>query len=230
MNRTEYRQLQLAGSVTFPATFPQVGQISLVEERLPSEQAQDCDEYVPFVRVTENPSARVSLSRRVAVDRVRAVFLPRDPNRVSFEDGSWLLGKEILPSLRACARPVLGIVYVGEAEPTLLEVNAGMTAAESAQYYPPLPVDRSHNHYACQPRQSNLGPGIPKSAAANNEDWCKPALSCDSHDVSQFAMSIEVESYELSIEYRTDRLISCDVEVDALEVVPFPLDPTIDDA
>jgi hypothetical protein len=43
--------------------------------------------------------------------------------------------------------PVKGIVYVRENASSMLELQAGLTAAESAEYYPPLPDDRSVNHY-----------------------------------------------------------------------------------
>ncbi len=151
MNRYEFRQLQLAGTISFPATMPQVGHIRLVIDYLPQSPA-DCDNCVEFICIDEHPTARVTLTRQVQADRVRALFVPRDPSQVNLEDGTWYLGSEILPFLRTKPLEVIGIAYVAEQEPTLLKVSAGMTAAESSQYYPPLPVDRSNNHYVCKPK------------------------------------------------------------------------------
>ena len=37
MDRDEFRHLLLSGTVTFPATFPQVGSISLISELIPCD-------------------------------------------------------------------------------------------------------------------------------------------------------------------------------------------------
>lgn len=155
MNRNDYRQLLLAGTVTFPATFPQLGRISLVSESVPC-QVEGVYRTQDVLVVHEFPSAKVTITRRVFADKVRALFLPQDPNRVSYACGEWLLNKEIADRLRRCKGPVLGILFVPESESTLLEVRAGLTAGESAQYYPPLPSDRSYNHYSAHPKQQHM--------------------------------------------------------------------------
>ena len=150
VQRDEYRQMLLAGTVSFPATFPQVGRLSLTEESLPFL----AESSVSFLSVTESPSARVTLQRRVRTAAVRAVFLPNDPRNVNYADGQWLLGDEILNGLTQLLKDNLsleGIVYVPESEPSMLHVSAGMTAGESVQYYPPLPNDPAHNHYNAWP-------------------------------------------------------------------------------
>lgn len=150
VNRDEYRQMLLAGTVSFPATFPQVGRISLNEESLPFLGKQ----VVSFLSVTENPSARVTLERRVKVESVRAVFMPCDPRNVNYTDGQWLVGDEVLAGLKQLLSSTAlleGIVYVPESAPSILNVSAGMTAGESVQYYPPLPNDPARNHYNAWP-------------------------------------------------------------------------------
>ena len=155
LNRNEYRQMLLAGTVSFPATFPQVGTLELRSETLSALSGQASD----ILTVTENPSSRVTLSREVLASAVRAVFLPRNPQQVNYSDGLWLLPDEILMGLKLHLQntrgPLYGIVFVAESEPTILKMSAGMTAAESVQYYPPLPGDPSFNHY-------NPNPGKPR--------------------------------------------------------------------
>ncbi len=150
VHRDEYRQMMLAGTVSFPATFPQLGKLTVQLEELPAKDAKQ----VAFLVVSESPSARVTLVRRVMVNSVRAIFLPRDPRHVNYGDGDWLLGDEVLPGLQsrlAQGDSLHGIAFVPENEPSMLNVSVGMTAAESAQYYPPLPNDPAHNHYNAWP-------------------------------------------------------------------------------
>ncbi len=147
LNRVEYRQMLLAGTVTFPATFPHVGRLELRSETLSVLSGKSED----LLAVIETPSARVTLCRQVLASSVRAVFLPRDPQHVNYADGIWLLPGEIVLGLKLQLQNanglLYGIVFVAECEPSILTMSAGMTAAESVQYYPPLPGDPSHNHY-----------------------------------------------------------------------------------
>ena len=160
LQRSEYRQMLLAGTVTFPATFPQVGRLELRSEVLPVL----CGKPADILTVTETPSSRVTMTRQVLACSVRAVFLPRDPQNVDYADGQWLLEGEIAPGLQFHLQdrigPLYGIVFVAEGESSSLNVTAGMTAAESVQYYPPLPCDPSHNHYNAWPG-ANLPPAYP---------------------------------------------------------------------
>lgn len=160
LQRSEYRQMLLAGTVTFPATFPQVGRLELRSEVLPVL----CGKPADILTVTETPSSRVTMTRQVLACSVRAVFLPRDPQNVDYADGQWLLEGEIAPGLQLHLQdrigPLYGIVFVAEGESSSLNVTAGMTAAESVQYYPPLPCDPSHNHYNAWPG-ANLPPAYP---------------------------------------------------------------------
>jgi hypothetical protein len=153
MNRQDYRQYLVSGTVTFPSTFPQLGRIRLIEEASPTQPCKD----LLIVSVEENPSPRVSLVRSVMLESIRAVFVPRDPRCVHIEDGKWLLEDEILQGLCQLAtgdQTLFGIVFVPESVPSLLQMSAGMTAAESIQYYPPLPGDPSHNHYNAWPSRT----------------------------------------------------------------------------
>lgn len=181
MNRDEYRQLLLAGSVTFPATFPQVGRLALALEPRPGRPSEPLE----ILSVEEYPSPRVTLARRVLLASVRAVFLPRDAAAVHFSDGQWLLEDEVGHGLRerlaASPSPLYGIAFVPESEPSMLHVSAGMTAAESSQYYPPLPGDPSHNHYNPWPVSSALA-STPKRACSAIEEGTIYMQACSSLD------------------------------------------------
>jgi hypothetical protein len=149
-----------------------------------STTAQSTGHEVLLV-VTERPSARVTLKRCLPVSQARAVFLPRNPTSVRLNDGTWLLDDEVSVGLRCALNelPVVqGIVYVAEHSPTLLEVHAGLTAAENAQYYPPLPCDRSQDHYdatACQAASAwQPGPGHGPMCGKHEMDPCTGQVSC----------------------------------------------------
>lgn len=150
MNYEQYKHLMLAGTITFPSTFPQLGQLSLRKSTGHGVIESVAAKYNDLLVITERPSIRITISRCMPAADVRAVFVPHDPHHVSWDHGHWLLGEEVLEKVRArlaaCAQ-LYGIVFVAEHTATLLEVEAGMTAAESAQYYPPLLCDRSNNHY-----------------------------------------------------------------------------------
>jgi hypothetical protein len=150
MNYEQYKHLMLAGTITFPSTFPQLGILSLRKSTGHGAIESVAAKYNDLLVITERPSIRITISRCMPAADVRAVFLPHDPHHVSWDHGHWFLGEEVLEKVRArlasCAQ-LYGIVFVAEHTATLLEVEAGMTAAESAQYYPPLLCDRSNNHY-----------------------------------------------------------------------------------
>ncbi|WP_442509884.1 hypothetical protein SH528x_001484 [Novipirellula sp. SH528] len=161
MDRERYRQRLLAGTVTFPATLPRLAELTLTStEQLPVVASIGVASSETLVVATERPSPRVSIVRSVSATEIRAVFLPKNPAVLDWNQGVWLLQSEILPGLQMHLNSgdrLFGILYVPEFSPTLLEVQTGMTAAESAQYYPPLPCDRSQDHYqAGAAKQSNL--------------------------------------------------------------------------
>ena len=156
MNRNDYRRMQLAGTITFPATQPRVALLSIETlDRLPIASPNP-PEPVRSLVVTEHLSPKVTMRRTISLSEVRAVFIPNDPRVVNPEEGTWLLGPEIAQGVELITMSqgrALGVAYVPEASPTLLHVDAGLTAAESAQYYPPLPGDRSANPYDSGPVQ-----------------------------------------------------------------------------
>jgi hypothetical protein len=137
----------LAGTVAFPSTFPELGVLSFECHAARADGVNDSTGDV--LKVEQFLSPKLTMTRTFLASDVAAVFLPAKPERVDLRDGKWLLGDEVakIADASKCDHQVLGIVYVREQASTLLQVEIGMTAAESAEYYPPLPDDRSVNHY-----------------------------------------------------------------------------------
>lgn len=182
MHRDDLRRLMLAGTVSFPPTFPRVGELHLCD--VDDETGVFGSSRMTFLTVTERPNPRTSLVRRLPVASVYAVFLPNSPAHVTWEDGRWLLGKEVESGLRlhlADRGAIWGIAYVAEATETLLDVSAGMTAAESAEYYPPLPCDRTRNHYDPHGQPADVGPSsaVPSGDPADVVEASVGPRSCD---------------------------------------------------
>ena len=150
MDRHQTRQLALAGTVTFPEMVPATAELSVEVDRCHSAFRSASKQA--HLLVTERPSPRVTIRRQVALQDVRAVFVPSPNGPFSFEEGAWLVGQDVAAGIRALklhyGGPPRGIAYVHEQAATLLTMETGLTAGEAAQYYPPLPSDRSRNHYS----------------------------------------------------------------------------------
>jgi hypothetical protein len=147
--RRQQQSLHLAGTVSVPPTFPELGKLYLERGACGvAPQGKTAPADVLCVELELSP--RVSIARKFLVSDVAAVFVPKSPGNVNLSDGTWLLAGEIdqLETLEAnSGGGLLGIAYVPESARTLMQVEVGMTAAESVEYYPPLPDDRSVNHY-----------------------------------------------------------------------------------
>jgi hypothetical protein len=143
-NRSAAQSMLLAGTIPFPTIFPELGLLTYSESGIdlpgPAQGRKK-----PTVTVEQLLSPRLTIWRIFFAEDVAAVFLPEDEKQVRLADGEWLLGGEIKALKKS--GPARGIVYVRETAPVLLHMQVGMTAAESAEYYPPLPDDRSINHY-----------------------------------------------------------------------------------
>jgi hypothetical protein len=152
-DRHQLRSFQLAGTVALPSPFPEVGRLRLlpggVHYNAGPESALD------LVAVEHTQSNRVTITRHVALHDVAAVFFVNPEKPAQFSDSGWYFGPEIGPQLeiRSTANApalCLGIVYVREQAAVLMRVEVGMTAAESAEYYPPVVGERTDDHYTLQ--------------------------------------------------------------------------------
>jgi len=154
--RGQIRSLSLSGTVSVPAQFPELGEL-FVLPCTPDGRLLPKGKSNYILRVVQRSSVKTSITRNFLLDDVAAVFLPANKDRVQLEKGQWLLGAEIGEFFACQSVPKgasnLGIAYVPEAASCLMQVEVGMTAAESAEYYPPLPGDRSIDHYRfdCDP-------------------------------------------------------------------------------
>ncbi len=158
LSRDQVRSLALSGTISVPATFPELGELFL----LPG--AVDAGTLAPgkssdLLRVVQRSSVKLSITRNFLLGDVAAVFFPADHDLVQLERGVWLLGMEVGDFFRSQSvkkgASNRGIAYVQEAARCLMQVEVAMTAAESAEYYPPLPGDRSVDHYRFKPESAS---------------------------------------------------------------------------
>ena len=135
--------LLLAGTVALPSPAPACGTVE-VETAEGGDPGKLCDLYL---EITHRVSTRLTLVRTVRLADVRLIraVWPGQKEKTSAEVKT---PKGFLPlaETRALAEeeeeatPWLtqAVVYVLEWAPVLLRVEVGMTAAESADYYPPI--------------------------------------------------------------------------------------------
>ena len=144
-NEQQLRAMYLSGTVSIPPRFPDVAEISF--SRIEKNNGQ------VFIVATQRLSPKLAITRTFFAEDVMSLFIPADSNQVNLEDGTWLesdaLAEKVYQLMGKC--PLKGIIYVREHAQSMLELEAGLTAAESAQYYPPLPEDRSVDHYSMNP-------------------------------------------------------------------------------
>jgi hypothetical protein len=147
------RAMHLAGTVGFPTPYPEPGWISVAQGHSRGSNGNGPE---LMVRVEHVQSNRLRVSRTVPLSAVEAVHFADDPANPHELRDRWVVpaGRQ-LDSLAAlnstsCGTPrgaLAGTVFVKEATPVLMEVQVGMTAAESAEYYPPVCQERSDAHY-----------------------------------------------------------------------------------
>lgn len=147
----QLRAMSLAGTVAVPQTFPQLARLSIVAKS-PKRRSPDGRVGRYLLIVEHEVSPKLTITRTFFLDQVAAVFIPADPADVDFEDGRWFMADDLAAAARSkSSGKALGIAYVREHAATLMQVEVGMTAAESAEYYPPLPHDRTVDHYRFEP-------------------------------------------------------------------------------
>lgn len=147
--RDPLRSFYLAGTVAIPSPFPEVGILSLTSFESAGKNRRSAPS---FLRIEHVQSPRLVVARNVLIEDVQAMFLPDDPVNPDLSHGIWFSGPRkqnqwLAKIKKATSSPVHGIVYVHENARVLMQVEVGMTAAESAEYYPPVPCERSDAHY-----------------------------------------------------------------------------------
>jgi hypothetical protein len=149
----------LAGTVRLPSPPPSTGCVWIVAPRDPSNY----DPRTLVFRVVHRISSRLYVERLVHRSDIRAINAPWE---VIGKDGKPIIGKDGKPTTEHCYKTpeqfwdILGaflktlqpfntdalwlinaVVYVPELAPVVLVAEAALTAAESAEYYPPLVGD-----------------------------------------------------------------------------------------
>ena len=148
--------MYLSGTVSIPPRFPDLADISFT--RVPGPERI-------LVHASHKLSPRVVLKRSFFLRDVTAIFKPASSQNVDLANGQWISGPEDLEAEafgNIGHAATKGIIYVRENAQSMLEVHAALTAAESAEYYPPLPNDRSVNHYNMDPGTSDIRVGCPR--------------------------------------------------------------------
>jgi hypothetical protein len=139
----------VAGTVPIPLRRPELAKLALLRRRADTFESPAAVRYCLLIDQFISP--HLSIRRTVDLGDVRAVFLPRSADDCDYERGSWFLEEEIGPALyryrQQHGRAALGVAYLRENAATFMQVDVGLTAAESAEYYPPLATDDRHNHY-----------------------------------------------------------------------------------
>jgi hypothetical protein len=149
--RQQLRLYQLAGTVALPSPYPELGRLSLIPGGLKYGDDDEGD-GIDLVAVEHRQSSRVTITRYVALDDVKAVLFTTGACPAQLADGDWYFGPEVARTLEARSNDndpslCMGILYARESAPVIMRVEAGMTAAESAEYYPPVVGERSDAHY-----------------------------------------------------------------------------------
>jgi hypothetical protein len=152
LTRNQWLSMQLAGTVSIPPTLPDQVLIKLVPVGdSAGSSAAGVRQVTRELLLTEQAiSPRVTIRRYFPVEDVTAIQNLDGSFRNDTHGGNWFFGQEITcgPAAdRLRTEGFLGIAYIREQAPAFMQVDVGMTAAESAEYYPPLPGDRSQDHY-----------------------------------------------------------------------------------
>jgi hypothetical protein len=143
---------RLAGTVGLPSPYPATGSISVVVKL-----ARDPKDWQVFLRIVHRLNLKLKIVRLVEWDDVRGILArwkpaPETPQGAapgwSVKLGEDLRGQVYDQVQKEKKDKVEGwfelkwlseaIVYVPESAPVYMQVGVGLTAAESAEYYPPL--------------------------------------------------------------------------------------------
>jgi len=154
----QFLAMQLAGTVALPSPSPATGSVEI---------ATRTNAPGIYLRIVHRVSQKLTIIRYVSVDHVRAICTHWEVGEAAgaVKGGA---GKPPLAICWACKTPVEfgplleqrlkagksgsfplpwledAIVYVPEQTPVLMQVDVGLTAAESAEYYPPLGAGYAH--------------------------------------------------------------------------------------
>lgn len=140
------------------------------DSELPDELLDALPELV-LLKIVHAVSPKLTITRLLPLSDLRAAFIPADCKEVDFNQGAWFHSHQLhLAAVKALVVPGENsrdldevevslfadpaIVYLPETVPLLMQVEVGLTAAESADYYPPTPYDQPTRCavHACGPK------------------------------------------------------------------------------
>jgi hypothetical protein len=152
--------MHLAGTVRLPSPAPATGALTV---QLP-EKAESDPNHI-YLKITHRVHERLKIIRYVRLADVRSVqgiwpekpkpsggarstaaVSPAEPPKVSHKHSKEIRAHvhDLITAAKGVGEPLVcpsaAAIFVPETAPVLMEVEVGMTAAESADYYPPLPV------------------------------------------------------------------------------------------
>jgi len=159
--------LQLAGTVALPSPPPATGSVEIDLGINPS---------VIYLRIIHRVNPKLTIIRSVSLENVRVICTKWEADAPAGAAGrppasaSWACKTiaEFRPLLEQRIAAGSGsrvpfpwlqnaVVYVSEQAPVLMQVDVGLTAAESAEYYPPLAPGFADEYQCekCRPKKTS---------------------------------------------------------------------------
>jgi hypothetical protein len=176
--------LHFAGTVRLPSPHPATGTLSII--------AFDGRTYAPertILRLTHRVSDRLDVSRLFRLSDVKAIHADWPSDQVEAAQAAHpivselKLADEIVALVRkyvtanpgGSLRLKKALVYLPESAPVILQVEAAQSAAESAEYYPPMARGAGRESFLCE----GAGPhhGEPKWSPRRED-----GMMCDGDD------------------------------------------------
>ncbi|MEZ6130237.1 MAG: hypothetical protein R3C59_16250 [Planctomycetaceae bacterium] len=141
-SKDDLRKMYLAGTVSVPARLP--GLAALTFESIGKVNP------VTLVKARQDLSVHVTVTRTFFLEDIKVLWKPNAGCSGDLKNGKWFAGKKAINEeieKQIGTDGFDGIVFVREDAQSLLETKSGLTAAENAEYFPPMPQDLSVNSY-----------------------------------------------------------------------------------
>ena len=153
LTREQLIEIHLAGTVALPGPYPESGHIKLQHEGYKLKGAEKASGYV---RLEYRISPKRTVVRIIPMEHVSAILWTSADRTLGIEAGDWWLGSEVTyfrpkkaskplkgqdvkqqgdqaNQAAATLREARGVVFVQETAPMLLQLEVGVTAAESLE-------------------------------------------------------------------------------------------------
>ena len=140
----DIKKIYFAGTIAFPPEHQGYGKVSVFS-------TGSRKSMVAYIKVEQELSHAVTIARTFFQDDVKAVLELPTQGTDCANDGIWHVGRaevdkwvdNILDATGDEVKTCKAIIYVSEQAQSLLETKAALTAAECAEYYPPMPQKSS---------------------------------------------------------------------------------------